>query len=105
MPPADQPFKSSYLKLARALEHTKAFHEQFMADYKAKPPGTKVRMEGRLNNGVIVADLIVTQVPEISADLSMALGDATSNFRASLDHAAWRLVRMWGADLTPGQMR
>jgi hypothetical protein len=96
-----KPFKSSYLKLERGLENFKTFHAQFKADYESQPLATDIRVEGRLGGGIFIADLIAEQVPDIRLEHSAAIGDVVNNFRAALDHAVWRLVKMWGARLTP----
>ncbi len=54
---------------------------------------------------VQVTVLLGTDVPDLSDEFSLILGDAIHNYRSALDHLTWALVGMHRAKLTPARAK
>lgn len=52
-----------------------------------------------------VAVLLGPDIPQLSDDFPLILGDAIHNYRSALDHLTWALVRNHGVKLTPARAR
>lgn len=88
----DPLFDSAWLKWSQAMRHSQALEaeiEAFRADSRPHP-GFASRAEYQpKRHGFSVR---VEQIGPMPIRMRLLLGDAASNFRASLDHLAWALV-------------
>lgn len=86
-------FDSAWLKWGRGVTHAQALDaeiEQFAAAIRGQPVVRLVnRYDGRRRGFAVV----VKDAPTLVPTWNLLLGDVITNFRASLDHLAWEVVR------------
>jgi hypothetical protein len=87
------PFRSAWLKLGWGVLHSYALYEEIRAYVAQLKPGdhftTRTEYDAKAHCVKLVVDT-VSPTPDV---WSLRLGDVVNNFRASLDHVAWQLVR------------
>lgn len=99
-------FDSAWLKWGRAVHHAQVLEmdiEQTSVDSQVQPFGTfRLDYEPQRHGFSLRVDTIQT----IPVRWTLLLGDVVGNFRASLDHLAWALVKRGRTpNLTPKQER
>ena len=94
------PLSSAWAKYHWASKHMESVQRALAKSLHpdADPISIKLDHEERLASAVWVAK--IEKLRGLRADIGLALGDVLQNFRASLDHVAWALVRL-GADPRP----
>jgi hypothetical protein len=92
---AVDPLATAWAKFNWASKHMDAVDAALTRtlDPNKHPVTMNTKIEGDPPLGA-TATLYVTSLPRIRADCGLTLGDVIHNFRSSLDHLAWALVKI-----------
>jgi hypothetical protein len=89
----DQLFNSAWLKWGRAVAHAQALEDEIdiFSEHGSRDPLLRFRVQYEpKRHGFAV---VVEQVESLPPIWGLNLGDVAHNFKSSLDHLAWALVR------------
>jgi hypothetical protein len=91
---ATHPLENSWAKYNWARQHMDSVQQALVRslDPNAHPVTLDLQVEERALSAITTVR--IGQLPTIRREIGLALGDVLQNFRASLDHLAWTLVRL-----------
>ena len=90
----DSPLQSSWSKFNWAQKHLAAFDSALQRSFDPQRHAVSVKAEIKVSGDTAEAIVRVASIPIVRDDCGLTLGDALQNFRATLDHLAWDLVKL-----------